>query len=161
MAAHQRSPRAFCCACRRSRPTGRWRITKRWRWRAGSTAACPWSGSRSPHRAPAPSNGSSGCRGPNSTGCAPVPSLDPVEAERSADWRGTLVHEILEYWHREGGLDAASLVPRACRYLDEANVHPLIKALWRPRLVAALNWFAEETLALAGEGRRMIDAESR
>jgi len=50
-------------------------------------------------------------------------------------------------------------VPRACRYLDEANVHPLIKALWRPRLVAALNWIAEETLALAGEGRRMIDAE--
>ncbi|MFZ5665040.1 MAG: double-strand break repair protein AddB [Pseudomonadota bacterium] len=88
-----------------------------------------------------------------------LPSLDPVDAEPSAAWRGTLVHEILEYWHREDGLDAASLVPRACRYLDEANVHPLIKALWRPRLVAALDWIAEETLALAGEGRRMIDAE--
>jgi ATP-dependent helicase/nuclease subunit B len=70
-----------------------------------------------------------------------------------------LVHEILEYWHREDGLDAASLVPRACRYLDEANVHPLIKALWRPRLVAALDWIAGETLALVAEGRRMIDAE--
>lgn len=88
-----------------------------------------------------------------------LPSLDPVDAEPSAAWRGTLVHEILEYWHREDGLDAASLVPRACRYLDEANVHPLIKALWRPRLVAALDWIAEETLALATEGRRMIDAE--
>ena len=88
-----------------------------------------------------------------------LPSLDPVDAEPSAAWRGTLVHEILEYWHREDGLNAASLVPRACRYLDEANVHPLIKALWRPRLVAALDWIAEETQALAGQGRSMIDAE--
>lgn len=88
-----------------------------------------------------------------------LPSLDPVDAEPSAAWRGTLVHEILEYWHREDGLDAGSLVPRACRYLDEANVHPLIKALWRPRLVAALDWIAEETQALASAGRRMIDAE--
>ncbi|WP_198669233.1 PD-(D/E)XK nuclease family protein, partial [Blastomonas sp. UPD001] len=88
-----------------------------------------------------------------------LPSLDAVDAEPSAAWRGTLVHEILEYWHREDGLDAASLVPRACRYLDEANVHPLIKALWRPRLVAALDWIAGETLALVAEGRRMIDAE--
>jgi ATP-dependent helicase/nuclease subunit B len=88
-----------------------------------------------------------------------LPALDPVDAEPSAAWRGTLVHEILEYWHREDGLDPAGLVPRACRYLDAANVHPLIKALWRPRLVAALDWIAETTAALAGEGRRMIDAE--
>ncbi|WP_017670980.1 double-strand break repair protein AddB [Blastomonas sp. AAP53] len=88
-----------------------------------------------------------------------LPSLDPVDAEPSAAWRGTLVHEILELWHRDDGLDAAMLVPRAERFLKAANVHPLIKALWRPRLVAALDWIAEQTLALAASGRTMIDAE--
>jgi ATP-dependent helicase/nuclease subunit B len=88
-----------------------------------------------------------------------LPALDPVDAEPSAAWRGTLVHEILELWHRDDALDPALLVPRACRFLDAANVHPLIKALWRPRLVAALGWIASQTETLAGEGRKMIDAE--
>jgi len=88
-----------------------------------------------------------------------LPSLDPVDAEPSAAWRGILVHEILELWHRDDALDAAKLVPRAERFLQAANVHPLIKALWRPRLVAALDWIAQQTHADAATGRAMIDAE--
>lgn len=88
-----------------------------------------------------------------------LPSLDPVDAEPSAAWRGILVHEILELWHRDDALDAAKLVPRAERFLQAANVHPLIKALWRPRLVAALDWIAQQTHADAATGRKMIDAE--
>jgi ATP-dependent helicase/nuclease subunit B len=88
-----------------------------------------------------------------------LPSLDPVDAEPSAAWRGILVHEILELWHRDDALDAAKLVPRAERFLQAANVHPLIKALWRPRLVAALDWIAQQTHADAAMGRTMIDAE--
>lgn len=88
-----------------------------------------------------------------------LPSLDPVDAEPSAAWRGILVHEILELWHRDDALDAGKLVPRAERFLQAANVHPLIKALWRPRLVAALDWIAQQTHADAATGRAMIDAE--
>jgi len=86
-------------------------------------------------------------------------SLDPVDAEPSAAWRGTLVHEILELWHKEDGLDPVALVPRANLFLARANVHPLIKALWRPRLVAGLEWIVRQTLDNAESGRRMIDAE--
>ncbi|MFN3818708.1 double-strand break repair protein AddB [Blastomonas sp.] len=86
-------------------------------------------------------------------------SLDPVDAEPSAAWRGTLVHEILELWHKEDGLDPVALVPRANLFLARANVHPLIKALWRPRLVAGLEWIVQQTLGNAETGRRMLDAE--
>lgn len=86
-------------------------------------------------------------------------SLDPVDAEPSAAWRGSLVHEILELWHKEDGLDPAALVPRANLFLARANVHPLIKALWRPRLVAGLEWVVQQSFDFAESGRRMIDAE--
>jgi ATP-dependent helicase/nuclease subunit B len=86
-------------------------------------------------------------------------ALDPIDAEPSAAWRGTLVHEILELWHAQDHLDPVALVPRAERFLAQANVHPLIKALWRPRLVAALDWVAQQTLEHRDAGRRMIDAE--
>lgn len=86
-------------------------------------------------------------------------SLDPIDAEPSAAWRGTLVHDILEQWHAQDRLDPVALVPRANQFLANANVHPLIKALWRPRLVAGLEWVAQQTLDLAEAGRRMIDAE--
>lgn len=86
-------------------------------------------------------------------------SLDPVDAEPSAAWRGSLVHEILELWHKEDGLEPAALVPRANLFLARANVHPLIKALWRPRLVAGLEWVVQQTFDLAESGRKMLDAE--
>jgi ATP-dependent helicase/nuclease subunit B len=86
-------------------------------------------------------------------------SLDPIDAEPSAAWRGTLVHEILELWHKHDKLDPVALVPRANLFLARANVHPLIKALWRPRLVAGLEWVVQQTLDHAQAGRRMIDAE--
>lgn len=86
-------------------------------------------------------------------------SLDTVDAEPSAAWRGTLVHDILELWHKEDQLDPVALVPRAERFLAQANVHPLIKALWRPRLIAGLDWVVQQTLDHADSGRRMIDAE--
>ncbi|GGB66472.1 PD-(D/E)XK nuclease family protein [Blastomonas aquatica] len=86
-------------------------------------------------------------------------SLDPIDAEPSAAWRGILVHEILELWHKHDHLDPVALVPRANQFLAKANVHPLIKALWRPRLVAGLEWVVQQTLAHAEAGRRMIDAE--
>ena len=86
-------------------------------------------------------------------------SLDPVDAQPSAAWRGSAVHEILELWHHDDNLDPQALVRRAGQYLVDANVHPLITALWRPRLIAALQWVGEQTRDYAQAGRSMIDAE--
>ena len=76
-------------------------------------------------------------------------SLDQLDAEPSAAWKGTAVHEILEAWHEAGG-DLGEL---GTRMLAEMSAHPFTKATWQPRLVRALEWVAAETARLAGEGR--------
>ncbi|MDD3798732.1 MAG: double-strand break repair protein AddB [Novosphingobium sp.] len=67
-------------------------------------------------------------------------ALDPLDAEPSPAWQGTVAHKILETWHEEGG----ALRPIAERVLDEENAHPLMRGLWRPRLLAALDWIEAE-----------------
>ena len=84
-------------------------------------------------------------------------SLDPLDAEPSAAWKGTAVHRILERWHKEGG----DLLPLAERELDEMSAHPLMRSLWRPRLMAALEWIGEEIDRLRGEGREVIASEAK
>lgn len=71
-------------------------------------------------------------------------SLDPLDAEPSPAWQGTVAHRILQVWHQEGG----ELRPIAERVLDEENAHPLMRGLWRPRLLAALDWIAAEIARL-------------
>jgi ATP-dependent helicase/nuclease subunit B len=83
--------------------------------------------------------------------------LDPLDAEPSAAWKGTAVHAILERWHKEGD----ALLPIANQVLDEMSAHPLIRALWRPRLMAALDWIGEEVKKLGCEGRVVVGSEVR
>jgi len=66
--------------------------------------------------------------------------IDALDAVPSAAWRGTAAHRILERWHTEKG----ELRPIAERVLDEMNAHPLMRSLWRPRLLAALDWVEAE-----------------
>jgi ATP-dependent helicase/nuclease subunit B len=82
-------------------------------------------------------------------------ALDALDAEPSAAWKGTAVHRILELWHKQGG----ALLPLAERTLDEMSAHPLMRALWRPRLMAALGWIGEEIETLAGKGRQVAASE--
>ena len=79
-------------------------------------------------------------------------SLDQLDAEPSAAWKGTAVHDILEQWHEHGG-DLGEL---GARMLSEMSAHPFTKATWQPRLVRALEWVAAETARLAGEGRKPV-----
>lgn len=81
--------------------------------------------------------------------------LDPLDAEPSAAWKGTAVHAILERWHKQGG----ELLPLAEQVLDEMSAHPLTRALWRPRLMAALEWIGAEIARLAAEGRHVLKSE--
>jgi ATP-dependent helicase/nuclease subunit B len=88
--------------------------------------------------------------------------LDPLSADPFSDpaLRGTLVHDILDRWHRAKAIDPAlALAPFAAAHFAAARVHPLFRALWQPRLIAALErfegWIADD----AAEGRTVIASE--
>jgi ATP-dependent helicase/nuclease subunit B len=85
--------------------------------------------------------------------------LDPVDADPSAAWRGTAVHEVLERWAREDGCDPSRLKARALAMLADERTHPLMRALWQPRLMEAIDWIAAEMVAQAATGRRVLDVE--
>ncbi len=86
-------------------------------------------------------------------------ALDMVDAPPSPAWRGSAVHEILEAWKKEDGLDPARLVARAEALLMSGSANALLRTLWRPRLIAAIRWIAEETARLMAEGRDVRAAE--
>ncbi len=73
--------------------------------------------------------------------------LDPLDAEPSAAWRGTAAHEVLETWHKTG----RPMAEVADDVLTRMNHHPLMRALWRPRLIKALEWVEAE---IAGQPER-------
>ncbi len=82
-------------------------------------------------------------------------SLDPLDAEPSPAWRGDAAHKILECWHRDGG----ELHPIAERVLAEMNAHPLMRALWAPRLLKALDWVEAEWARLPERSIAAIEAK--
>jgi ATP-dependent helicase/nuclease subunit B len=86
-------------------------------------------------------------------------SLDLLDAEPTAAWKGTAVHDILDRWHRAGG-QAEALRPVADEVLDAMSAHPLMRSLWRPRLMAALDWIGEEIGQLRAEGRDVLVSEA-
>ncbi|GAA4773637.1 double-strand break repair protein AddB [Stakelama sediminis] len=83
--------------------------------------------------------------------------LDPVDADPGAAWRGTEVHRVLEYWAREDDCNPERLGPRALAML--ADAHPMMRALWQPRLMEAIDWIAEQLRQQQRDGRAVIDVE--
>lgn len=81
--------------------------------------------------------------------------LDMLDAEPSAAWQGTAAHAILERWHRQGG----DIHPLAAQVLDELNAHPLMRALWRPRLLAGLEWACLTQQEMQAAGRECLAVE--
>lgn len=88
-------------------------------------------------------------------------ALDPVDADPSAAWRGTEVHRILEEWARQDRCAVEKLQPRALAMLRDPTTHPLLRALWQPRLLAAVEWIAERMAAEVAEGRQVLAAEGK
>jgi ATP-dependent helicase/nuclease subunit B len=86
-------------------------------------------------------------------------SLDMVDADPSPAWRGNAVHAVFEAWMKEDGCDPAKLRPRAKRMLGEIAAHPVLRALWTPRLLEAIDFTAETVAANLAAGRRPIAAE--
>jgi ATP-dependent helicase/nuclease subunit B len=87
-------------------------------------------------------------------------ALDPIDADPSPAWRGTAVHAVLEAWMRQDDCDPAQLRPRAETLLAETGAHPLLRALWEPRLLEAIDWIAEEVARNRAAGRLPVKAEA-
>ncbi|HWU03862.1 MAG TPA: double-strand break repair protein AddB, partial [Novosphingobium sp.] len=87
-------------------------------------------------------------------------SLDGIDAQPSPAWRGTAVHEILDAWHKAGA-SPGELARTAGPVLDRMSAHPLTRSLWRPRLLAALEWIDAEVLGMMAQGRRVLATEIR
>ncbi|UIJ44265.1 double-strand break repair protein AddB [Sphingomonas cannabina] len=83
--------------------------------------------------------------------------LEPVDADATAAWRGTEVHAVLRVWAEEDDCAPEKLRPRAEAML--AGAHPLMRALWAPRLYEAVDWIASRIAAMAEEGRQVIAVE--
>jgi ATP-dependent helicase/nuclease subunit B len=87
--------------------------------------------------------------------------LDPVDADPSAAWRGSAVHEVLEAWLKEDDCDPARLRARAEALLTSQEAHPLMRALWQPRLAEAIDFIAAEVERNRAADRRPLAAEIR
>ena len=86
-------------------------------------------------------------------------TLDPVDADHSAKWKGIAVHKVLDEWLAEDDCAPQALLPRAQALLSGETIHPMLRALWAPRLLEAIKWIEEEERANREEGRRPLKAE--
>ncbi|UUR08510.1 double-strand break repair protein AddB [Sphingomonas glaciei] len=85
--------------------------------------------------------------------------LDDLGAEQDAAWKGTIVHALFEQWFEEDQCAPARLLPRARALLAGNDIHPLMRALWGPRLMEAIGTLAVEEAEKQAKGRRPIGAE--
>ena len=86
---------------------------------------------------------------------------DPVDAGHSAAWRGTAVHDVLEKWLAEDDCLPDRLMLRAEALLADESIHPMLRALWQPRLMEAIRWVEDLEVANRAEGRKPLVAEQR
>jgi ATP-dependent helicase/nuclease subunit B len=86
--------------------------------------------------------------------------LDPVDADYSARWKGDEVHKVFEAWLNHDDCDPDQLRARAERLLGGQAIHPMLRALWAPRLLEAIDWIAEMERANQAAGRKPLKAEA-
>ncbi|QDP18736.1 double-strand break repair protein AddB [Sphingomonas xanthus] len=88
-------------------------------------------------------------------------ALDPVDAEHHAAWKGTAVHTVLESWFKGDGCDPERLAGRAQAMIADERIHPMLRALWSPRLMESIEWIAAETASDLAAGRTPVLAEEK
>ena len=87
--------------------------------------------------------------------------LDGVDADPTPAQRGDAVHKILERWFEEDDCRSDALRPRAEAMLADERTHPMTRALWRPRLLEAIDWIAGRIAENEAAGRRVASAEGK
>jgi ATP-dependent helicase/nuclease subunit B len=85
--------------------------------------------------------------------------LDPVDADHTARWKGEAVHKVFEEWLVHDECNPDHLRARAERLLGDEAIHPMLRALWAPRLLEAIDWIAELERTNQAEGRMPLRAE--
>ncbi len=88
-------------------------------------------------------------------------ALDPVDADPGPAWRGTLIHAVLQDWAEQDEYRPDALPLRMANALSGEAAHPLIRALWLPRLIDASHWIARQVSENADEGRMPVLAEQK
>ncbi|WP_260484027.1 double-strand break repair protein AddB [Sphingomicrobium flavum] len=88
-------------------------------------------------------------------------SLDPLDADHHAAWKGSAVHKVLEDWLKQDKCDPATLRARAEELVRDAAIHPMLRALWQPRLMEAIDWIAAEVENDVARGRQPRLAEAK
>ena len=86
---------------------------------------------------------------------------DAIDADPSAAWRGSAVHAVFDAWLKQDGLDPALLRARAETLLADAAQHPVLRALWTPRLIEAIEWVGAKVAEDLADGRRPLAAERK
>jgi ATP-dependent helicase/nuclease subunit B len=84
-----------------------------------------------------------------------------LEAEQDARWKGDLVHRLLQCWLEEDGCGPERLLPRAEALLAADTIHPMLRALWGPRLLEGIASFAAKEEANRAAGRLPLRAEAK
>jgi ATP-dependent helicase/nuclease subunit B len=84
---------------------------------------------------------------------------DPVDDDHTARWKGIAVHEVLQEWQQHDDCDPDKLRERAERLLKDQAIHPMLRALWAPRLLEAIDWIAAMERENQARGRRPLAAE--
>ena len=87
-------------------------------------------------------------------------SLNAIDAEPGAAWRGTLVHDLLEKWAHEDGYAPTALAKRVEAVFGRPETHKLLRALWQPQIKQACGWIEEQLNALKTIGRVPALAEA-
>ena len=86
-------------------------------------------------------------------------ALDPVDDDHTARWKGEAVHNVLEEWLKHDECDPGKVRARAEQMLQDQAIHPMLRALWAPRLLEAIDWVADLERSNQVEGRRPVAAE--
>lgn len=87
-------------------------------------------------------------------------AIDPVDADHTAAWKGSAVHDVFEYWLKEDDCDPDRLRDRAEALLAQKTIHPMLRALWSPRLLEAIDWMAGLERENRAAGRKPLVAEA-
>ena len=86
---------------------------------------------------------------------------EPVDAEQTAAWKGTAVHDVFQRWFEEDHCDPDKLADRARAMIEDEGIHPMLRALWSPRLMEAIEWVAAEMDVDRTNGRKTVLAEKK
>ena len=85
--------------------------------------------------------------------------LEPVDADHSAAWKGSAVHKVLQSWLEDSDCDPDDLIEQARQLVQGDAIHPMLRALWQPRLLEAISWVADQERANRTGRRLPIAAE--